>query len=175
MIRRVLVAPLLAALVLAVDAAAQDEDAEVPQTTSIRWLAYRAAVEIPRADGDPYVLRVEVPEQAIAGGRVRVLLRGPDPGAAPVIAYGRFAMTGDPVLANRDPSSASGSEVAMESLQLVAEGLRVDPPAQQAGREGAIMVDGLNPEILSPRDAAPLANAQIVVPLPDPILKDLGG
>jgi hypothetical protein len=92
-----------------------------------------------------------------------------------VIAYGRFAMTGDPVLANRDPSSASGSEVAMESLQLVAEGLRVDPPAQQAGREGAIMVIGVNHDILSPRDAAPVANAQIVVPHPVPILKDLGG
>jgi hypothetical protein len=178
MTHRFLLAPVLAGLMLASDAAgaaAQDEKIEVPQGTSIRWRAFTGSVEIPRAGREPYVLKVEIPEQEVVNGRVRVLLRGPNPEAALVSAYGRFSMTGEPVLAKDDAAAASGSDVAMESLQLVAEGLRIDPPSQQAGREDSIMIIGYNHEITSPRDAAPVVNAQIVVPLPEAILKALGG
>ena len=175
MIHRALVAPLLAGLLFAADAAAQDDRFELPEGTTIRWRAFQGSVEIPRAEGASYVLRVEVPEQEIVGGRVRVMMHGPNPEAAFVAAYGRFALTGEPVRAKDDPAAASGSDVAMESLQLVTEGLRIDPPARQAGREDSIMVIGYSHEVLSPRDAAPVANAEIVVPLPDSILKALGG
>jgi hypothetical protein len=162
MVRRILVATVFATLSLPTGVLAQDG--------AIRWRAFRGAIEIPRPDADPLKLRVEIPDQMITGGRLRVVLRGPDPQDPPVAAYGRL-LTADDLTSEQQAAAGGGSDVAMEDLQLAAEGLRIETSGAQAAREGRIMVLAYTHEIAAPRDPSPTPNSGVEIPLPGGILK----
>jgi hypothetical protein len=151
--------------------ASVDDIRDAPRRRSIRrhvrLLGYETRVEIPRPGRAPYALRVEVPRQAISGGKIRIILKDLNGAEPPVSTLGRvLSDSEDPPRGLAAPSGGREGEVAMEELTVAVERIEYD-------RRGRLLVGRLAPT--AGREGDPGVGTEFEVPLPDFVMKEIAG